>query len=51
VILGQAQNEIKHQYLSAEKARKVLNWKPRFTLDQGLERTVAWYKGYLGGKP
>ncbi len=50
VILNEVKHEIKHQYLSAEKARKVLGWKPRFTLDQGLEKTVAWYKEFLGGK-
>jgi len=50
VILNEVKHEIKHQYLSAEKARKVLGWKPRFTLDQGLEKTVAWYKAFLGGK-
>lgn len=47
VILGEAKNEIKHQYLSAEKARKVLGWKPRFELEEGLKRTVAWYQAYL----
>ncbi len=47
VILNEARHEIKHQYLSAEKARKVLGWKPRFTLEQGLEKTVAWYRDFL----
>ncbi len=46
-VLGQATNEIKHQYLSAEKARRMLGWKPRFTLDTGLERTIAWYREFL----
>lgn len=51
VVQGQPLHEIKHQYLSAEKARKRLGWKPRFTLEQGLERTHAWYKGHFGAKP
>lgn len=42
-IRNEAANEIRHQYLNAEKARRVLGWKPLFTLDEGLERTVAWY--------
>lgn len=46
-ILNQAQNEIRHQYLSAAKARRVLGWKPLFTLDEGLKRTIAWYRENL----
>ena len=47
-VLNQANHEIRHQYLSAERARAVLNWKPEFTLDTGMERTVAWYREFLG---
>ena len=46
-IQNQASNEIRHQFLSAERARKMLQWHPSFTLDQGLERTIAWYKEVL----
>lgn len=46
-ILNQASNEILHQFLSAERARNVLQWHPAFTLDQGLERTISWYKEVL----
>ena len=47
VILNEVNHEIRHQYLSAEKSRKILGWKPRFTLDQGLQRTFEWYKEYI----
>jgi CDP-glucose 4,6-dehydratase len=47
-ILNQASNEIRHQFLSAEKARTVLNWRPEFTLDKGLDQTIAWYRDFLG---
>jgi CDP-glucose 4,6-dehydratase len=47
VILNQAQNEIKHQYLSAEKARDVLQWHPKYTLEEGLKETIAWYQQFL----
>jgi CDP-glucose 4,6-dehydratase len=47
-ILNQASNEISHQYLSAERARTVLNWRPQFTLESGLDRTIAWYRQLLG---
>lgn len=50
IIQNDVRNEIPHQYLSAEKARSELDWRPLFTLDQGLERTIAWYKDFLGGK-
>jgi CDP-glucose 4,6-dehydratase len=46
-VLNRASNEIRHQYLSAEKARQMLNWAPQFTLDEGLERTVDWYENFL----
>ena len=46
-VQNQAFNEIRHQYLSAERARKELQWKPKFTLDEGLERTIAWYREAL----
>lgn len=46
-VLGEARNEIDRQYLSSEKARKVLGWKPKFTLDEGLRETVEWYRSYL----
>jgi CDP-glucose 4,6-dehydratase len=47
-IRNEATNEIRHQYLSAEKAREKLNWKPLFTLDEGLRRTIDWYQSFLG---
>ncbi len=47
-VLNQASNEIRHQYLSAERARTMLNWHPQFTLESGLDRTLAWYREFLG---
>jgi len=46
-VLNTASNEIKHQYLSAEKARQVLGWRPSFSLEEGLSRTIEWYRKYL----
>ncbi len=48
-IRNEASNEIRHQYLSAELARKQLGWKPLFTLDDGLTRTISWYHDFLQG--
>lgn len=47
IVRNEARYEIKHQYLSAAKAREVLGWSPLFTLDEGLERTIAWYGDFL----
>ncbi len=47
-VRNEARHEIPHQYLSAAKARKVLGWKPLFTLDEGLDRTIRWYEKFLG---
>jgi len=48
-IQATAKNEILHQYLSAEKARRMLDWKPAYTLDTALASTVTWYREYLAG--
>jgi len=49
-IRNEASGEILSQYLSAEKARRVLGWKPRYSLAEGLEETIQWYKRYLAGR-
>ena len=46
-IRNEASNEIRHQYLSAEKARRMLDWAPLFTLDSALAKTIDWYKEFL----
>ena len=48
VVLNETEGEIKHQYLSAEKARKILGWEPKYTLEEGLKETIDWYKEFLG---
>ena len=46
-IRNEASGEILHQYLSAEKARKALGWKPRYSLAEGLTETIEWYQRYF----
>ena len=46
-IRNEASNEIKHQYLSAAKARRMLDWKPLYSLDGALEKTITWYTDFL----
>lgn len=48
-VRDDAEHEIQHQWLSAEKARRVLGWRSSFTLDEGLDRTIAWYQDHLTG--
>ena len=49
-IRNEASNEIRSQHLSAERARRLLGWQPLFSLDEGLQRTIAWYREFLGGR-
>ncbi|TSC96030.1 MAG: hypothetical protein Athens101410_183 [Parcubacteria group bacterium Athens1014_10] len=46
-ILNQAPNEIKHQYLSARKSRELLGWSPKYSFEEGLEKTIDWYKNFF----
>jgi len=47
IVKNEVSNEIRSQYLNSEKARKILNWKPLFTLEEGLQLTVDWYKEFF----
>lgn len=47
VISNQATNEIKHQYLSAAKARQLLDWHPQYELAVALQETIDWYRYFL----
>ena len=47
VIRNEAANEIRKQYLNATKAHRILGWQPTFTLDEGLKRTISWYKEFF----
>ena len=47
VILDQVKGEIKHQYLSAEKVRRVLGWEPLYTMEDSLKETIDWYLDFF----
>jgi CDP-glucose 4,6-dehydratase len=49
-ILNEATNEIKHQYLSAKKAKEILGWHSIYTLEEGLRRTIEWYREFFAGE-
>jgi CDP-glucose 4,6-dehydratase len=46
-VRNEASHEIRHQSLSAAKARDRLGWRPLFSLDDGLRKTVSWYSTFL----
>ncbi len=46
-ILNVVKGEIKHQYLFAQKARDILGWKPKYTLEEGLKETIKWYQQFF----
>jgi CDP-glucose 4,6-dehydratase len=46
-IRNEANHEIRKQFLSAAKARRMLKWRPLFTLNEGLEATVRWYRDFI----
>lgn len=45
-ILGM-QGEIPHQYSDSSKAKKVLNWYPKWQLSNGIQETLRWYSNYF----
>lgn len=47
IIKGEAKGEINRQYLSSDKAEKMLGWKPEYNLEDGLRETIEWYKEYF----
>lgn len=47
LVLNEASNEIRRQFLCAARARKMLEWSPLFSLEEGIARTIPWYEGFL----
>lgn len=43
-VLDRVKHEIKDQYLSSKKAQRVLGWKPKYTLEEALKKTIDWYR-------
>jgi len=46
-VLNEARGEIQHQYLSSDKALRLLGWAPVADIDDGLAKTIAWYREFL----
>jgi len=43
-VLGMRSDEPKNSYPSIKKAKKVLIWKPKISLEKGLRMTVSYYR-------
>jgi CDP-glucose 4,6-dehydratase len=39
-----------YEFLSAERARRVLGWEPAYSLEQGLAETFSWYREHGGAE-
>lgn len=46
-IRNETTNEIYYQHLDAAKARQTLKWKPLHTLEEGLLKTIDWYRNFM----
>lgn len=46
-VRNEAAGEILHQYLSSDKAQRLLGWAPVAQVDGGLAETIAWYRDFL----
>jgi CDP-glucose 4,6-dehydratase len=46
-ILNEANHEIYSQYLDCTKARQILDWRPAFTMEEGIRATIGWYGAWL----
>ena len=47
IVQNTASNEIREQYMLSTKARDLLNWAPVFDMEEGLTRTVDWYREHF----
>jgi CDP-glucose 4,6-dehydratase len=47
-VRNEATNEIAEQRVGADKAGRLLGWRPSHSLHEGLGRTISWYREYLG---
>ncbi|MBD3164419.1 NAD-dependent epimerase/dehydratase family protein [Candidatus Woesearchaeota archaeon] len=43
-IRGEAKNEIDRQFLDISKVKKFFGWEPRYSIEEGLQETIQWYK-------
>jgi CDP-glucose 4,6-dehydratase len=47
IILNQASSEIREQFMTCEKARRALGWKPAYSWAQGVNESIDWYRSHF----
>ncbi len=47
IVLNEAQNEIKAQYLDSAKICQMVGWNVTWTREAALRETLTWYESYL----
>jgi CDP-glucose 4,6-dehydratase len=47
IVQNIANAEIREQYMDPTKAQTRLGWTPRCGMDEGLRRTIEWYRTFL----
>lgn len=51
IIQNAATHEIRHQYLSAQKAMTALSWQPTVGFTDGLQHAITWYRHFIDQHP
>lgn len=51
LVTNTARGEIRDQFLSSDKAKRLLGWQARWSLEDGLTRTFRWYEALLQEAP
>ena len=49
-VLNEASHEIPKQYLDCSKARTKLDWRPSYSLEDGMQETISWYRNHFSGQ-
>jgi CDP-glucose 4,6-dehydratase len=48
---GNPDGEIDRQFVDSTKLRELTGWRPEIGLDEGLRRTLDWYRGHPEARP
>ena len=49
-ISQKRESEVKSQYVSWNKVKRLLQWEPKTSFDVGLRKTYEWYTAYFSQK-
>lgn len=50
IIKNEASCETRESHLCCDKAKEWLGWRPRYSLEEGLRHTIAWYQDSVGAE-